>query len=224
MVYFKHIFFPIPPKLREKKIDGKRHYISPNGIALPSVTTVLSLLDQAGIRAWKNRVGETEANRVSGRALKNGTEMHTIVESFLDNKGTESFKNMVSQKLFEQMKSELLKINNIRAQEVQLYSEKIGVAGRVDCVADFDGKLSVIDFKSAKQKKQKSWITKYFLQATAYSEMFTELTKTPIEQIVILISAEDGTVVPYVESPSKYKDQLYKVIEDYKLRKEFENS
>jgi len=222
MVFFKHVFFPIPPKLREKKIGGKRHYISPNGIALPSVTTVLSLLDQAGIRAWKNRVGETEANRVSGRALKNGTEMHTIVEKFLDNKGTESYKNVVSQQLFRQMKPELSKINNIRAQEVQLYSEKIGVAGRVDCVADFDGKLSVIDFKSARQKKQKSWITKYFLQATCYALMFEENTKTKLDQIVILISAEDGTVNAYVEDKKQFVEKLMSVIDDYKLRQEFE--
>ena len=223
MVFFRHVFFPVPPKLREKRIEGKRHYMSPNGIALPSVTTVLSTMDEDGINAWKARVGETEANRVSIRALANGVELHSIIENFLDNKVTESFKNPISQKLFLQVKDILInKVNNIRAQEVQLYSEGIGIAGRVDCVAEWDGELSVIDFKSARKKKQKSWIKKYFLQATAYAIMFEELTKTKINKLVILISAEDGTVEAYVEDRKNWEEQLNAIIEDYKLRKEFE--
>ncbi len=223
MVFFRHVFFPIPPKLREKKINGKRHYISPNGIILPSVTTVLSTMGEDGIKAWKVRVGETEADRVSIRALANGTELHSIIENFLDNKATESFKNPISQKLFLQVKDLLIKkINNIRAQEIQLYSEGIGIAGRVDCVAEWDGELSVIDFKSARKKKQKSWIKKYFLQATAYAIMFEELTKTKIDKLVILISAEDGTIDAQIESRKNWEEQLGDIIEDYKLRKEFE--
>jgi len=223
MVFFRHVFFPVPPKLREKRIEGKRHYMSPNGIALPSVTTVLSTMDEDGINAWKARVGETEANRVSIRALANGVELHSIIENFLDNKATESFTNPISQKLFIQVKDILInKINNIRAQEVQLYSEGIGIAGRVDCVAEWDGELSVIDFKSARKKKQKSWIKKYFLQATAYAIMFEELTKTKINKLVILISAEDGTVEAYIEDRKNWEEQLNAIIEDYKLRKEFE--
>ena len=223
MVFFKHVFFPVPPKLREKRIEGKRHYISPNGIALPSVTTVLSTMGEDGINAWKARVGEVEANKVSTRALANGTELHSIIESFLDNKATESFNNPVSQKLFLQAKDILTnKVNNIRAQEVQLYSEGIGIAGRVDCVAEWDGELSVIDFKSARKKKQKSWIKKYFLQATAYAIMFEELTKTKINKLVILISAEDGSVEAHTENRENWEEQLKAIIEDYKLRKEFE--
>jgi len=223
MTFFRHVFFPIPPKLREKKINGKRHYISPSGITLPSVTTVLSTMGEDGIKAWRARVGETEADRVSSRALANGIELHSIIEKFLDNKATEGYTNPVSQKLFSQVKDILMdKVNNIRAQEVQLYSEGIGIAGRVDCVAEWDRKLSVIDFKSAKQKKRKSWITKYFLQATAYAVMFEELTKTKINNLVILISAEDGTVEEYVEDRSDWEKQLKDIIEDYQLRKEFE--
>ena len=223
MTFFRHVFFPIPPKLREKRIEGKRHYISPSGITLPSVTTVLSTMDEDGIKAWKARVGETEANRVSTRALSNGVELHSIIEHFLDNKSTESFKNPISQKLFLQAKDLLIdKVNNIRAQEVQLYSEGIGIAGRADCIAEWDKKLSVIDFKSARQKKQKSWIKKYFLQATAYAVMFEELTKTEINNLVILISAEDGTVETHIEDRGNWEEQLKNIIEDYKLRKEFE--
>ena len=223
MVFFRHVFFPIPPKLREKRINNQRHYISPSGIALPSVTTVLSTMSEDGINAWRARVGEVEANRVSARALANGTELHSIIESFLDNKATESFKNPVSQKLFLQAKDILTnKVNNIRAQEVQLYSEGLGIAGRVDCVAEWDGELSVIDFKSARMKKQKSWIKKYFLQTAAYAIMFEELTKTKISKLVILISAEDGSVEAYTETRENWEEQLKAIIEDYKLRKEFE--
>jgi len=225
MTFFRHVFFPVPVKLREKKINGKRHYISPTGMTLPSVTTVLSTMGEDGIKAWRARVGETEANRVSSRALTNGTKMHSIIEDFLNNKTivSESYKNPVSIKLFDQLLDTLTKnVNNIRAQEVQLYSEGIGIAGRVDCVAEWDGKLSVIDFKSARQKKRKSWITKYFLQATAYAIMFEELTKTKISNLVILISAEDGTVEEHVEDRSNWEKQLKDIIEDYQLRKEFE--
>lgn len=218
MVFFRHVFFPLPPKLQEKLIKNKRHYISPNGSMLPSVTTVLSLLSKAGIDAWKAHVGEAEASRVSGRAMVNGTELHSIIEQFLDNKIGEASTNEVSKKLFEQMKPELLKINNIRAQEIQLYSEKLGVAGRVDCVAEYDGILSVIDFKSASKKKQKSWILSYFLQATCYAEMFMELTKEKIQQVVILVSAEDNTVQAFVGDPKEYIERLLDVIEDYKHR------
>lgn len=229
MVYFRSVYFPTLPKLEQKMINNRRHYIDPlgcilqKGVALPSVTTALGKVGAEGLEYWKKRVGEAEAKRVSGRALKNGNEMHLIIENYLGNKPTSKFKNEVSLKLFEQMKPELLKIKNIRAQEVQLYSLKLGVAGRVDCIAEYDGRLSVIDFKSAGKKKQKSWILKYYLQATAYSEMCTEITKIPINQIVILISAEDGTVTPYIEDPKNYVQKLKDVITDYKMRIEMDD-
>jgi len=122
-------------------------------------------------------------------------------------------------KLFEQMKHELDKIDNIVAQEVPLYSDGLGVAGRVDCIAEYDGKLSIIDFKSSRKKKQKSWIKKYFLQATAYSLMYEEMTGDKVDQIVILISADDDTVIAYVEDKNDYIEQLKMVIEDYRQRK-----
>ncbi len=229
MVFFKPVYFPDLPKLEQTTINGKRHYIDPlgsvlqKGVALPSVTTALSKVGEAGLKFWKKRVGEAEANRVSGRALKNGNELHSIIENYLGNNPINEFKNEVSLKLFEQMKPELHKINKIRAQEVQLYSTKLGVAGRVDCVAEYDGVLSVIDFKSARKKKQKSWILKYYLQATCYSLMVEEITKIKIDQIVILISAEDGTVVPYIENRENYIQTLKDVIIDYKMRLEMDS-
>lgn len=232
MTYFRHVFFKQPPKLIQKSIKGKRHYIDPTGsvlqkgIALPSVTTVLSSLSEVGIKAWKARVGEAEAEKISSRALANGNELHLIIESYLDNKPIDKYKNAVSIQLFKQAKEELHKINNIKAQEVQLYSTKLGVAGRVDCIGEYDGKLSIIDFKSARKKKQKSWIKSYFLQATAYALMVEEMTKdkTKIDQIVILISAEDGTVQAFVQDKKQYIQQLKDIIIDYKMRRELDGS
>lgn len=219
MVFFRHIFFKKPPDLKEKYLSGKRHYESPTGSILPSVTTVLSLLSEAGINAWRNRVGEAEADKIMDYATKTGTEMHSVIEDYLNNKIDESEKNPRALKLFEQMKPELKRINNIVAQEVPLYSDKLGVAGRVDCIGEFDGRLSIIDFKSSRKKKQKSWIKKYFLQATAYSIMFEELCGKKADQIVILISADDETVDVYVENREDWIDQLKLVIEDYYMRK-----
>lgn len=220
-MFFKPVYFPKIPKLIRKNINGKRHYVDPTGsildvkVALPSVTNVLSILSEVGLRVWRSRVGEAEAKRVSGRALANGNEFHLIIENYLKNMSTESFKNETSLKLFEQAKPELSKINNIRAQEVHLYSTKLGVAGTADCIADYNGVLSVIDFKSAKKKKQKSWIKSYFLQGTAYALMVEELTKCKVDQIVILISAEDGTVQAYVEDKNQFIPLLEDVIADY---------
>lgn len=222
MVYFKHIFFKKPPELIEHQISGKRHYETPSGKKLPSVTTVLSLLSDDGIRAWRRRVGEVEANKVMEYAGATGTEMHTIIEEYLDNKLDELDRNPRALKLFNQMKPSLKRINNIIAQEVSLFSEELGVAGRVDCIAEFDGKISVIDFKSSRKKKQKSWIKKYFLQATCYALMFEKLTGKTVDQIVILISADDETVDVFVEDKKDYIEKLKAVIEDYQLRWKFE--
>lgn len=228
-MFFRHVFFKQPPKLIQKVIKGRRHYIDPTGsvlqkgIALPSVTTVLSSLSKAGIDAWKARVGAVEAEKVSSRALLNGNELHSIIENYLNNKSITEFKNKVALKLFDQAKDELEKINNIKAQEVQLYSTKIGVAGRVDCIGEYNGKLSVIDFKSARKKKQKSWIKSYFLQATCYALIYEEMTGEKIDQIVIMISAEDGVVESFIEDKDQYINQLMDVITDFKMRKEVDD-
>jgi genome maintenance exonuclease 1 len=183
---------------------------------------VLSSLSEQGIKFWRQRVGEVEADKVMDYAMKTGTEMHSIIEDFLNNRADEVEKNPRALKLFEQMKPELLKINNIIAQEVPLYSDKLRLAGRVDCIAEFDGKLSIIDFKSSRKKKQKSWIKKYFLQATAYSLMFEELCEKKADQIVILISADDETVEAYVEDRKDWIEQLELVIDDYYMRNDFD--
>lgn len=218
MVFFKHVYFPIIPKIEENPINGKRHYKIPNGKLLPSVTTALSLFNKGGIDAWRRRVGEAEANRKQDESLKIGTEMHKLVEDYLNNSATESEKTPMANMLFEQLKPELHRVNNIRAQEIGLYSEKLGVAGRMDCLAEYDGVLSVIDFKSANGKKKPEWIIGYFLQTTAYSLMIEELTGIKAEQLVIMMSAKDKTTDTQIVNREDYRQQLLDVLEDYHLR------
>ena len=222
-MYFRHVFFKKPPNLKERYLKGKRHYENPKGRLLPSVTTALSMISKDGIEAWRRRVGEVEADKVMNHASSTGTEMHTMCESYLNNEPviTEG-KHPRSFKLFEQLKTELNKINNIICQEVQLYSDELGVAGRVDCVGEYDGKLSIIDFKSAKKIKYESQIKQYQLQATCYAMMFEELTGKHIPQIAILMSADDGKTKAFTYDKEQFIEPLKQVIEDYKLRHEFE--
>ena len=221
MVFFRHVFFKVPPKLQEKYIDGKRHYVSPNGKILPSVTTVLNLLNKDFLDIWRKKVGEAKADAISQRAMAEGTEMHSLIEDYLSNIATEGKKSPRAHKLFEQMKPYLHRINNIYALEIQLYSEKIGVAGRTDCIGEFDGILSVIDFKTSRKRKRIDWITSYFLQATCYALMFEESQGKMIDNLVIIISSDDGNVDLFIEKRDKWVDKLLIIIEDYYLRKEF---
>ena len=224
-MYFRHTFFKKPPDLKERYIKGKRHYENPDGHLLPSVTTSLAMISKDGIDAWKRRVGEVEAKKVLDFAGPTGTEMHKICENYLNNKPLDyKDKNPRAYTLFKQLKPELNKINNIIAQEVQLYSDKLGVAGRVDVVGEYEGTPSVIDFKSSRKKKYKSQIKSYQLQSTCYALMFEEMTKKDIPQIVILISADDESVVPFIFDKEQFIEPLKNVLEDYHLRNEFEIS
>jgi len=153
--------------------DSGRKYKTPEGIDLPSITTVLSILSRDSIAKWRKRVGEAEANKISGRASGRGTRVHEITEKYIDN--DPNYKDGYTPDIihsFNVMKPILDGlIGTVYAQEAPLYSTHLGVAGRVDCVAEFDGKLSIIDFKTAMKKKQKSWINNYFMQEAAYAIM-----------------------------------------------------
>ena len=195
---FKHQ----PTQLNEMETvttDRGRKYKTPEGIDLPSITTVLSILSRASIAAWRKRVGEEEANRISHRASTRGTKVHEIIEKYIDN--DEDYKEGYTPDVIESfliMKPILDGfIGTVYAQEAPLYSTHLGVAGRVDCVAEFDGKLSIIDFKTSRKKKRKDWIKNYFMQEAAYAVMWEERTGQPIAQLVTLISV-DGEDKPQI--------------------------
>jgi hypothetical protein len=198
--------------------ESGRKYKTPEGIDLPSITTVLSILSRDSIAKWRKRVGEAESNRISGRASGRGTRVHEITEKYIDN--DPNYKDGYTPDIihsFNVMKPVLDGlIGTVYAQEAPLYSNHLGVAGRVDCVAEFDGKLSIIDFKTAMKKKQKSWINNYFMQEAAYAVMWEERTGQPITQLVTIISV-DGEDKPqiFVEHRDNWINSLRNTIEKY---------
>ena len=205
------------PELKTTTINDKRYYITNVGNKYPSITTVLSSRGKEGIEKWRKRVGDDAANAINRKATNRGTKFHTIVEEFLDNKDVSTHrKDFLIYEMFLHMKNTLVvSVNNIRAQECGLYSNKYKVAGRVDCIAEYDGVLSIIDFKTSKRKRKDEWNENYYIQSSAYAEMFEERTETPIEQIVILVVTEDGEVEAFVKSKSKYLPLLSEAVDNF---------
>lgn len=209
------------PELKQLETDestGERFYISPNGKKLPSVTTVLSYFKKKSLIEWRNRVGHEEANKIMYRASNRGTRFHNMMESYLRNE--ENFMDGVMpdmKQAFRDMQETLDLIDNIHYIESPLYSEKLGVAGRTDCIAEFAGVPSIIDFKTSTKEKKEAWIDNYFEQGTAYALMYEELVGRPIDQIVILISV-DFMEQPqvFIRDKNQYIQNLLEKIHIYK--------
>ena len=199
------------------EIDGKRHYVTPNGVKLPSVTTVLGHFKKDKIIEWRNRVGAEQANRISTRASVRGTKFHSLMEKYLGNESN-IFEGVMPdmKQAFNDMKSTIDKIDNIHYIESPLYSEVIGLAGRTDVIAEFDEVPSIIDFKTSLREKKEEWIENYFEQGTAYSLMYEELTGTRIDQIVVIISV-DGMDKPQIFKKNRidYVDSLMTKVRAY---------
>ena len=194
-----------------------RQYRTPEGIDLPSITTVLSILSRESIAKWRARVGHEEANRISHRASSRGTRVHEIVEKYINNE--ENFKDGYTPDIissFGDLKPILdNRIGRVFAQEAPLYSNHLGVAGRGDCIAEFDGSLSVIDFKTSMKPKRKDWITNYFMQESAYAIMWEERTGRPITQLVTIISVDNPEPQICVEHRDTWVRPLRETIAQY---------
>lgn len=187
--HIKHEF----PQLLQENVDGTRMYATPSGEKYPSVTTILADYGKEGIMEWRKRVGEEKANQISRAATTRGTGVHAVIEKYLNNEDLSSVEMMPNVKsLFVQMKSELNKLNNIHCLETRLFSHELKLAGTVDCIAEYDGTLSVVDFKTSKRLKKKDQIGNYFMQGAAYATMFTELTNIPIHNVTILIGVDSA--------------------------------
>src|SRR6056300_237760 len=197
--------------------ESGRLYSTPDGKKYPSITTVLSILSEDAIKAWRRRVGEEEANRISTRASVRGTAVHAIVEDYLNN--VEDYKKKYMPNIIDNFLplKEILdtRIGKIYAQEVPLFSHHLRVAGRVDCVAEFDGKISIIDFKTSKRLKKKSYIENYFMQESAYAIMFEERTGIPITQLVTLIAVDDEQPQVFIEHRDNWTKPLLETIAKY---------
>ena len=195
-----------------------RTYITADGSRYPSITTVLSILNEDAIAAWRKRVGEDEANRVGQRAANRGTLVHSIVEKYLSNESTTDFLPHIRQSL-ENLRPILDEsIGKIFGLEVPLYSKHLGLAGRVDCVAEFDGVPSIIDFKTSRRIKTKDKIPNYFAQMSGYAVMFEERTGMPITNTVIIMDVDDNEPLVFKEHRDNYIDLLLAKKEEYDRR------
>ena len=227
MTRYNHVPVTLP-KLETKTIDRKRYYITPMGSVYPSITTVLSIRNKEGLTAWRKRVGNEVANYVAGKAAARGTKVHHMCEDYLNNqhidwphKWEEHRKDFLPWCLFNELsKVVLCHIDDIYAQECSLYSDKYKVAGRVDCIANYKEKLSVIDFKTSTKERSDAWNENYYVQCSAYAEMFEELTGENIDQIVVLVVTEDGTVQEFIKEKSQYTDLLVDAISDWREQNE----
>ena len=164
---FNHIYYDIPKLERKTSADGSRVYETPSGRAYPSVTTVTGLHNKQAILDWRKRVGAEEANRISTTAAKRGTRIHTLCESYLNNEPVEP--NLFDTETFKAIKPYLNNIQDVHCLETPLYSDHLEVAGTVDCIAKYNGKMSVIDFKTSTRKKSRDDIHNYFMQCSAYA-------------------------------------------------------
>ena len=194
------------PTTKGKRIDGFRFY-QIDGKNYPSITTVLGVQKKEGLEKWRKAVGEEAANWEMGRAARRGKATHTLVEQYLKGE-TPAIRDVLPLGLFRLMKPYLDQIDNVQLSEVIMYSHKLTIAGQVDCVADYNGKLSVIDFKTANKERKEDWIENYYIQTCAYAIMYEELFGKRIEQLVILMAGEDGTMRSFIRDKKDFEPKL----------------
>ena len=203
---FSHVDLDLQPLEREH-VDGVRYYKVPDEeelIKMVSITSVTSHFNKEIFINWRKKVGNEKADKITKAATTRGTDMHTLTEHYLKN---EDLPNVppISEFLFKIAKRKLNLINNIYALEGPLYSRQLGVAGTVDCIAEYDGELAIIDFKTSKKPKPREWIEHYFVQAMAYGCMLYEMKNISIKKLVIIMACENGECVVYEETDkSKY--------------------
>jgi len=208
---FIHHEFPV---LQRIDSEQGRVYETPSGDKYPSVTQVTGLLNKQFIVEWRKRVGEKEANRVSTLASGRGTRIHGLCEDFLLGNPTQA--DMFDIEMWNDLRPVVDKIDNIHALESKLYSDKLQLAGTVDCIGEFDGLLSVIDFKTSKRPKDINNIDNYFIQATAYSVMFEELTGIKVPDLTIIIGVDDAKPQIFQQKRKGFINQLVDLRQQFK--------
>jgi len=207
-------------ELKQINAESGRRYNTPNGNSYPSITTVLShSTDKTFLIEWRKRVGDEEANRIVKKSTSRGTKLHKICENYLLNELNDfKIKTMMPdvKDFFLQLKPHIDEnVGDVYGLEQPLFSDRLRIAGTTDCIAEWNGKLSVIDYKNSRRIKEEDQIQNYFIQCTAYAEMFGDITKRPIEQIVVAIANEDGKPQIFVREKHKYITNLNSMIERY---------
>jgi len=215
---FNHVIMEMSLEdISAKTIGGKRVY-EIGDEKYPSISTICSFRNRKSIAEWRARVGDAEANKISKRATTAGTTVHSMIEDYLNNElDLDKYADKhLAKILFVQAKGMLSRINNIHFQEAPLYSHEFAIAGRVDCIAEFDGKLSIIDFKTSSKEKKEEWIEGYLVQETGYAKMYEERSGIKVEQIVTLITCQTGDTQVFVKNPDDYVPLLKDYIREYK--------
>ena len=211
---FNHVEIDTPT-LDRKDVNGVRYYDTPSGKKLVSITSVISHYNRQIFAEWRKRVGNEEANRVTKQSTSRGTDTHTLIEHYLKNEELPTVQPL-SDMLFKIAKPDLNNINNIHGLEKPLYSEYLGIAGTVDCIAEYNNELAIIDFKTSKKPKKREWIEGYFVQCAAYACMLYEMKGIIVKKFVIIMTCEDGEVKVYEErDKSKYINLLSEYIREF---------
>lgn len=199
------------------RTDG-HYYKTESGSIYPSITTVIKMFTKSGIDAWRNKIGWENADRISKESTDVGTELHSMIEQFLNNKEPKCTfygESMLVDNLFTSIKPALADINNIHVTEMKLYSDELGLAGTVDCVAEYDGVLSIIDFKNSRKPKTKSRVKNYGIQCAAYATMWRECIGHDIKQGVVIIANWDYTTSIFKFKINDYMKDLWTMLVSY---------
>lgn len=205
------------PKLKRIDSEAGRVYQTPTGQAYPSVTSVIGLHSAQHIQAWRNRVGHEEANRISSKASKRGTAIHSLCEDYILGKNPEP--HMADHEMWMTIKPHLMKLDNIHCLETQMFSHKLEVAGTVDCIAEYDGKPYIIDFKTSGRVKSEDDIHSYFMQTAVYSYMFWEHTGILIPDCLIIMGVDDHDSLIFTKSLLPWLKKFQNLRAEYKALK-----
>ena len=202
--------------LKTENVDGKRHYVTPDGNKYISITTLLSNLSKAGIQKWRERVGAEEANRISTKASRQGTGVHSICESYIKNEDGFLDGRMPNEvEMFQSIESLLDCIDDVHCVEGALYSDELKLAGRTDLIAEFDNQLAVIDYKTSRKIKTWEMCHSYFMQGAFYAHAYEERTGIPINNIVIIMAVENEKPLLFRETKERWLNPLSEVIYKY---------
>jgi len=204
----------IPKLTRATAADGSRVYNTPSGRAYPSVTTVTGLHNIKAIMEWRKRVGNEEANRISSRAARRGTRIHSFCENYLLGEHFEP--DIFDRELFTSITPFLDEIDHIHALETPLYSDHLEVAGTVDCIAKFRGKITVIDFKTSSRAKYRDDVHNYFMQTSAYAVAFEERTGIPVGHMAVIMAVENDSPILFQEKRDTWINEFCKLRLQYK--------
>jgi hypothetical protein len=220
MHIFNHVDGILPIEMKAEMIDGKRYYVTPTGGKYPSITTVISnnAKKQAGLAKWRARVGKEKAQAKTTRGCNRGTRYHKLVEDYINNElDTKKYKDMpLPWTMFHSSREVLNRINRVYLQEAALYSDYLQIAGRVDCIAEYEGELSIIDFKTAEAPKKELYLYDYFVQECGYACMLQEVYGVTVKKLVTIVACENGdTQVKVVPPKKEYFVRLQEYIREY---------